>query len=192
MGYYANLGDRVFEADEPVRVRHMEIEIREPFVEIYDAAGNRLVSGIEYLSPTNKSDTDGRRLYQQKQVEMREAGVHLVEVDWLRQGPHVLDVPVEVVEELRPWDYVVNIVRQSSDEYEIYPIQLRQRLPRIKIPLSTGDKDAVLDLQEVFNQSYEVGPYPERLTYGAPPSPPLSDDDDQWTDQLLRDKGFRQ
>ncbi|MBW3540399.1 MAG: DUF4058 family protein [Planctomycetes bacterium] len=189
-------GDRtsaaVIEVDEPIRVQRSEVEVHEGFVDIVDAAGHRVITSIEFLSPTNKLDTDGRKLYERKQQETRDAGVHLVEIDLIRRGPHVLEVPPGVVERLRPWDYLVNLVRREADEYEVYPIRLRDRLPRIRVPLKMGDEDAVLDLQEAVERAYEIGPYQDRLDYTRPPMPPLSDDDARWADELLKDKGFRQ
>lgn len=184
-------GVAVLDADEPIRVKHADVEVHQGYIEIFEAGGHRLVTGIEFLSPSNKSDKQGRELYDRKQHELREAGVHLVEVDLLRGGPHVLDVPPKVVDEMRPWDYLVNLVRRGADEYEVYPLLLRQRLPRIRIPLKCGDADAVLDLQNVFDQSYDIGPYPDRLNYESEPTPPLSDEDAAWADELLKTKGFR-
>jgi hypothetical protein len=182
----------VLEPDEPLRVPVPDVEIHEGFVEIFDAAENRLVTGIEFVSPANKIDYDGRRLYQQKQQELREAGVHLVEVDLIRRGPHVLDIPQRVVEDARPWDYLVNLARRGSHELEFYPILMQQPLPRIRVPLKSGDDDATLDLQLAFNRSYDIGPYPERLNYAAaPPEPTLSDELIRWTGELLTEKGLR-
>lgn len=177
--------------DEPVRVRQAQVEVHEGFVEIFDAAGSRLVTGIEYVSPANKSDRDGRSLYERKQQEMRETDVNLVEIDFVRRGPHVLDVPSAVAEQLRPWDYLVNTVRRGSEMYEIYPIKLRDRLPRIRIPLKSGEEDAVLDLQEVFDRSRAIGPYPERIDYNADPVPALAADDAAWADEILKQKELR-
>ncbi len=182
----------VLEPDEPLRVPAPIVEIHEGFVEIFDAADNRLVTGIEFVSPANKVDFDGRRLYQQKQQELREAGVHLVEVDLIRRGPHVLDIPQRVVEEARPWDYLVNLARRGSRELEFYAIPMQQSLPRIRVPLKSGGEDATLDLQLAFNRSYEIGPYPERLNYAAaPPEPAFTDDRARWADKLLRTRGLR-
>lgn len=180
------------EPDEPVRIPRTEVEVHEWFVEICDAANNVLVTGIEFLSPANKFDPDGRALYRRKQLETAEAGVHLVEIDLLRGGPHILDIPGDVVYGLRPWDYLANIVRRGARAYEVYPIQIRDRLPRLRIPLKADDEDATLDLQEVFDRSYDVGPYPDRLNYSVPPVPPLSPEDDTWADQLLRTNGLRE
>jgi hypothetical protein len=122
---------------------------------------------------------------------LREAGVHLVEVDLIRRGPHVLDVPLELLDSLRPWNYLVNLVRRESEDYEVYPIRIQDRLPRIRLPLKPGDEDAVLDLQEVFDRAYQIGPYPERIDYSSDPSPPLPESTVAWADQLLKEKGFR-
>lgn len=183
-------GVAVLEPDEPLRIPIPRVEVHEGFVEIFDAAQNRLVTGIEFVSPANKIDHDGRRLYQQKQQEMREAGVHLVEIDLIRRGPHVLDIPQRVVEEARPWDYLVNLARRGGREFEVYPISMFNRLPRIRIPLKTGDEDATLDLQHVFDRSYDIGPYPERLNY-AVNLPELGEEQTRWADELLTAKGFR-
>ena len=182
----------MLEADQPVRIARFEVEVHEPFLEIRRSVDGRLVTGIEFVSPTNKSDRKGRELYEQEQQELHGAAVNLVEIDFIRRGPHVLDVPLEFVEPLRPWDYLVNLVRHGSQEYEVYPIQVRDPLPRILIPLGKGEEDAVLDLQAVLADAWTIGPYPERLDYTRDPIPPLKDDDAAWADQLLRDKGFRQ
>lgn len=178
-------------ADQPVRVRRSPVEVREGFLDVFHAGDNRLVTGIEYLSPTNKIDCRGRRLYRRKQRELGRAGVSLVEIDLLRQGRHLLDVPRPIVEDLRPWHYLVNLVRRGSEDYEVDPIRLRDRLPRILIPLRPRDEDAVLDLQAVFDRAYETGPYAERLNYSGAPVPPLTDGDAAWAFDLLKLKGLR-
>lgn len=182
----------VAQPDAPVRIARATVEIREPYVEIFRTSSHQLVTSIEFVSPTNKSTTKGRRLYVKKQRELRQAGIHLVEVDLLRTGRFILDVPPSIVESLKPWDYLINIVRAGDSDYEVYPIHLRDRLPRIGVPLQSGDDDATLDLQDVFTRSYDIGPYPERLKYNQPPEPPLSPDDDAWADQILRMAGLRQ
>jgi len=179
-------------ADEPVRIGRPVEEMRETFAEIYVAVSHELVTCIEFLSHTNKQSSQGRELYQQKQEELDRAGVHLVEIDLLRAGPHMLAVPESVVAQLKPWDYLVNLERRESREYEVYPIRLRDPLPKIRVPLKAGDEDAVLDLQELLSRAYDIGPYPERLSYEQPPTPPLREEDATWADELLRAHGLRQ
>jgi len=182
----------VVHPDEPVRIARATVEVREPYVEVFRASNHQLVTSIEFVSPTNKSSNKGRRLYLEKQRELRGAEINLVEIDLLRSGRFILDIPPTVVESLKPWHYLVNLVRAEASEYEVYPVQLRDRLPRIGVPLQVGDPDATLDLQEVFTRAYEIGPYPERLNYNQPPEPPLSHDDDLWAEQILRTAGLRQ
>jgi len=178
--------------DEPVRVAKSEVEVRETYLVIYRARDAEIVTGIEVVSPTNKLDRKGRALYEQKQAETRKAGVHLVEIDLLRDGPRVVEFPDLLLDTLPRHDYVVNVARRGGPDYEIYPIRIRDRLPRIRIPLKTGDEDETLDLQAALDRTYELGPYPERLDYTRPPTPPLAEDDAVWAHELLQSKGLRQ
>lgn len=158
----------VIKADEPVKVRLFEVEVREPYVEIIDAQGGKLVTGIEFLSPVNKARGSGRELYLRKQTETLASGANLVEVDLLRRGRHTLAVPMNLLESLPEWDYLVSIARAThNDEFDVYPIPLRARLPRIRLPLKPGDEDAVLDLQAVMDRAYDEGPFVDRVDYTA-------------------------
>lgn len=95
------------------------------------------------------------------------------------------------MESLRPWDYLINLVRRGGPDFEVYPIRLRDRLPWIRIPLKLADSDAVLDLQEAVNQANDIGPYPDRLGYDQAPIPPLSLEDATWADGILKQAGLR-
>lgn len=174
------------EPDEPLVLHAAEFEMRETFIEVFDAQGHRLVTSIEVVSPANKSNAEGRALYLKKQGELAAAGVNLVEIDLLREGPHVLRVPRSLVEAVKPWDYLVSVWRAPGKDYEVYPTRLRDRLPRIRVPLRTGDADAVLDLQAAFAHAYDTGPYPDRVDYNAEPTPPLSAEDQAWASDLRR------
>lgn len=178
-------------ADEPVRVRRDLVEVSEGFVEIYELLGRRLITAIEFISPTNKSTRAGRSMYRRKQRETRRAGVSLVEVDFIRRGRRIVDVPDVVVKSLKRCDYLVNVVRHPPDDYEIYPVRLRDSLPKIRVPLKAGEEDVVLDLQAAFDRAYDAGPYSVRIDYLSPCEPPLTEDDSVWADELLKTKGFR-
>jgi hypothetical protein len=179
------------EPDEPILLHSVDVDIKETFIEVYDSKGRRLITSIEFVSPTNKSDAEGRELYLRKQRELTDAGVNLVEVDLLRRGPHVVRVPKPLVESVRPWDYIVSVWRPNQTDYEVYPISLRSRLPRIRLPLRADDTDAVLDLQAAFDQAYDAGPFPAQADYGVDATPPLSANDAQWADELLQQHGLR-
>lgn len=177
--------------DEPLQVTLAEQEITEGYVEIFRQKDHLLVTAIEVISPTNKSNPQGRELYQQKQRELREAGVHLVEIDFIRRGVPIVDVTETDLQPLPAWDYLIVLGRRGVPYVEIYPLRLRDRLPRCRIPLATDQsQDAVLDLQAAFQRVYDSGPYPERLDYHQPPDPPLSPEDAEWARQILTEKGL--
>jgi hypothetical protein len=54
---------------------------------------------------------------------------------------------------------------------------MRQRLPRISLPLASDDNDIPLDLQQVFTKCWNSGPYPELLHYEEQPPGELTDEE---------------
>lgn len=186
-------GTAVLTSDTPVVLTVPPQEIREPFVEILDlAGGGRVVTVIEVLSPANKTPGEGHELYRRKQKEVLTSDTHLVEIDLLRQGEHTLAVPWHALELYRPWHYLVSVSRAGQrDQFEVYFLTVRQRLPRVAIPLKAPDPDVVLDLQAVFERCYEHGAYADLVDYSADPQPPLSPEDAAWAAELLREKGLR-
>src|SRR4029453_6097996 len=107
---------------------------------------------------------------------------YLLEIDVLGPGPHVLAVPEETARQHGPYDYLVCVNRAVGwrEGFQLYPRRLRDRLPRIRLPLAAPDPDVVLDLQAVLARTYEAGGYMERLDYTAPCVPPLSPEDQRW------------
>lgn len=183
----------MFAPDAPVLVSLPPEEVRQGFVEIVDLVeGARVVTIIEVLSPANKAAGKDHDQYRRKQEEILASPVSLVEIDLLRQGVHTLMVPEARLISLQPWHYLAAISRATQrDVIAVYPINLRQRLPRIIIPLTAPDPDAVLDLQAVFERAYENGAYADLIDYTRPPKSPLSPDDAGWADALMCEKGLR-
>lgn len=182
----------VLEADEPVIVQSLaDAEAPERFLQVFAVDGRRLVTQIEFISHSNKNSAEGRALYLQKRQELRAAGVNIMEIDLLRRGQPIVDLSVGALPGLKPWTYLVSIARAGRREREVYPVALRQKLPRTRVPLRPPSPDAVLDLQGVFERVYATGPYPDRIDYQAPPEPPLNDDDAAWADQILSAAGLR-
>ena len=67
--------------------------LTEGFIEIIDASsGNRIVTIIEVLSPTNKTPGDGMEEYLRKQREIIQSETNLVEINLVRSGRYVLAV----------------------------------------------------------------------------------------------------
>jgi hypothetical protein len=175
------------QADRPVIVELVEEEIRQPLIHIVEpAAGNRLVTAIEVLSPDNKRPGAGRDQFLRKRDELWKSGAHLVEIDLLREGWRTLRVSEERPERMTPWCYVVSVSRQPGT-YELYLFSLQERLPRLRVPLAHDDPDVVLDLQVPFDRSWQAGPYPGLLRYDGPPPGRLSEDDLAWCRERVRE-----
>lgn len=186
-------GTATLVADEPTVVA-WETRHWEPYVEIRALSSHEVVTVLEVLSPTNKSPgAHGRDEYRRKQDEVLASPVHLVEIDLLRSGAPTVVAPPGQLLALPHYDYMVCVSRGAErGKSELYAVSLRDRLPRVRIPLRLPDQDVVLDLPAVFAECYEEGAYPRRIDYREdPPKPALRADDQQWLDVRLREAGLR-
>jgi hypothetical protein len=165
----------------------------ETFIEILDAAsGRRVVTVIEFLSLTNKTQGDGLTSYQRKQAELRQGRVSLVEIDLLRAGERVQVLPVRTIKPKKRPAYVGCVRRGWQPGLaEIFPIPLRRALPSIKIPLREQEAEIRLELQPLIDQAYRKGRYADSLDYHEPADPPLEGADADWADELLKAAGKR-
>lgn len=104
----------------------------------------QLVTVIEVLSPANKTPgTRGRELYLERQRELLHSTTHLMEIDLLHSGEHTVFVPRSALESYRGWDYVVCLHKGGWSESSawVWLVGLRERLPRVIVPLLEGDPD---------------------------------------------------
>jgi len=178
-------------ADEPVRLLALETEVREDYLQIYENETRRLITGIEFISPSNKADRKARGLYVSKRKRLWASEVNLVEVDLLRAGKPLVRLPKTVLGKFQPGGYVINVLRVDSLEYEFYPRDLRSRLPRVGIPLRPDEPDVVLDIQAALARVYEEGAYQLRIDYNRDPTSPLSAKDAIWVNEWLISLGIR-
>ena len=150
----------------------------------------RVVTILEAVSPTNKYSGPGRDSYVSKQIEVRRSDSHLVEIDLLRAGPHVVAVPERLVRGLGLYDYLicVNCAEGNRAAFQLYPHRLPQTLPRFRCPLAAGDDDVVINLQAVLERTYEFGGYQDILRYDQACVPPLSPEDQAWADRVIKEK----
>lgn len=172
---------------EPLVIEVEDEPLRQRSIEILDVeTGERVVTCIEFLSPTNKRRGDGQKQYRQKQEECLEADVNLVEVDLTRAGERQFLVPMELIPATHRTTYQACIWRAAfPTRYEVYAMPLQARLPVIRVPLRPDDKDVVLDLQALVEQAYERGRY-DRIDYTRPLDPSLSGGDAEWVQEQLR------
>jgi hypothetical protein len=170
------------DTDTAVVLEVNDLEIHESRVEILDLYNSmKLVAVIEVVSPTNKAAGPGRESYLDKQREILARECHLIEIDLLRRGRHVLSIPDWRAQELQPYDYLVCVSRwPERNRYHLYSRKLRERLPRLRVPLAEGDPDVPLDLQSALEQVYVEGRYMRRVRYDEPCIPSLAAEDQAW------------
>ncbi len=185
--------------DEAQEITLLVEEQRESYIEILHLGGGspeeRLVALIEVLSPANKSAGRGREEYLRKQRTILSSPVHLLEIDLLRSGQHTVAVPQEAVRQgdtERATDYLV-CLHPAGDRrfFRWWPRTIRERLPRVHLPLDAEGGYVPLNLQAAFDRAYDAGPYRRRVDYRRAPDPLLSPEDAAWADALLREKGLR-
>src|SRR5437773_4963577 len=85
---------------EPMVFELQNIPITEGYIEIRERGGGKVITVIEFLSPSNKYAGAGQEKYLEKQAEVLQSDANLVEIDLVRAGQRVLalphyDIPVE-------------------------------------------------------------------------------------------------
>jgi hypothetical protein len=176
---------------EPVVFELHNLDVTESYIAIIDRAGGKVVTVIEFLSPTNKTGGVGQEKYLEKQAEVLRADASLAEVDLVRAGQRVLALPHYEIPVQHRGDYLACISPGwKRNRRELYPMPLRQRLPILPIPLRQHETRVNLDLQALVDQAYTTGRY-DRLDYGAELDPPLPAEDAAWAEALLKTAGKR-
>ncbi|HXE53016.1 MAG TPA: DUF4058 family protein, partial [Tepidisphaeraceae bacterium] len=177
---------------EPIVVEVMPEPIREGFVEIVEAGtGEKVVTIVEFLSPSNKFPGVGHEQYRRKQQDCRESHTSLVEIDLTRNGPRAMAIPEQSVPQRCQTPYRVSVMRGwAPTKYELYSAPLRRRLPDVRIPLRENEPYVTLELQPLIDQAYRNGGYDD-IDYNSPPDPPLAGEDAAWAEELLKSRGLR-
>ena len=173
---------------QAVRVRTLEYTIKQRYVEIRATRpeGGRVITVIEFVSPTNKRPGEGLTKYKQKQQECREGGVNLVEIDLTRSGDRSLIMPLHRLKPAARTTYQAWVSRASELQTGwAYCLPLTTRLAAIPIPLRPSDSDVLLDLQPLVDHVYESGRYSVDIDYTEPFEPPLSPNDAEWVASIL-------
>jgi hypothetical protein len=153
-------------------------------IEIRDQKNRQLVTVIEVLSPANKSG-EGRTEYLNRRNRLLSSSAHLLEIDLLRRGHRL---PMR--EPLPSVAYFAFLCRAGRrPRTEVWPIQLRDKLPELPVPLLPGDSDVVLDLQRALTTVYDQLGYDLAVDYSLPADVPLGAEDRKWAEGILRSSG---
>jgi len=152
----------------------MPLREREHYLTILWRDTMEVVTIVEVLSPSNKRrGSDGRREYVAKREAVLLSGSHLVELDLLRGGERL-----PTLDPLPSADYYAVVSRvERRPSAEAYGWAVLEPMPAIPIPLTGGDADVTLDIQQVFNSVYEHSDYDYSLDYSRSLEPPLNDAD---------------
>ena len=163
----------------------------ERFIRIIEAGSERLVTVIEFVSPTNKRG-DGLRAFRAKRSELLRSGVNFVEVDLVRAGDWraLLRPQVCPRNAVSPYRVTVRLPDEPEAAY-LHPVWLRDVLPEVTVPLRRDDPPVRLALQKLIDQAYGNGRYARRLDYRRPLDPPLDAEAAAWAEGLLRAAGRR-
>jgi hypothetical protein len=184
-------------ADSPLLIELEPLLVHEPFIQILSLRNGirEVVTVIEVLSPANKTPgSEGHTLYLSKQGELLNSMVSLVEIDLLHLGEHTVAVPLHGLEPYRPWDYIVSLHRGGIQRwrFEVWLARLKERLPRISVPLIGDDPDVVVDLQAVLNKVYVEGRYERLIDYYQEPPIPLAEEVQRWLREQLKRRAAAQ
>ena len=169
-------------------------EIKESYITIRTKTDRlQIITIIEFLSPTNKSlYGEGQKKYLNKQDEILMSDTHLLEVDFLRGGAHTVSAPKEKLALYGTWDYLISLHKVTNrNHFSCWLNKIQESLPCIRVPLLEDMEDVLIDLQEVFNSTYDSGQFIEKIDYSKEPSTLFTDEEERWMDNLLREKGYR-
>jgi hypothetical protein len=138
-----------------------------------------VVTTIELLSPSNKAPGPDRNAYRAKVRRVLASRANLVEIDLLRGGPRM------------PWgnlpacDYYAVVSRaETRPDADVWPVHLREPLPRVPVPFRPVEPGATIDLQALLHRAYDSAGYGYYIYHGEP-EPPLAPADAAWVAQFL-------
>jgi Protein of unknown function (DUF4058) len=167
---------------EPVVIEHdLDESATETYIEITRRSDRKLITVIEFLSPSNK-ESPGAPVYLAKRAALLHQYVHLVEIDLLLRGTRL---PMR--RQLPAGEYYTYVSRaENRPKCDVYAWGVRSPLPVIPVPLMAPDADYQLDLGALFRQAYETGHIARELSYAGDPPAFLRPADREWARSLVR------
>lgn len=136
------------------------------------------ITVIELLSHSNKSAGRGREEYLAKQKTLLESEVHLLELDFLRAGEYTLAASQSSLKaRFGPFDYAASLHRGGyGRRFQAVAWTVQDRLPTVLVPLDETHADLEIDLQPVFERTYDEGGFERMVDYTASPEPTFPDE----------------
>src|SRR5262247_764366 len=109
--------------------------VRETYLEVRETGTDYVVTVLEILSPTNKRLGRGRRIYEDKRLDILATRTHLVEIDLIRAGE-----PMPIIGNSSTSDYHILVSRgDHRPDAILYAFGVRQPIPTFPLPLKPAD-----------------------------------------------------
>lgn len=161
-------------------------EIREAYLEVREAATQRVVTIIEVLSPTNKKGS-GRQKYLDKRQNILTSQTHLVEIDLLREGE---SLPMQNEDDGAAYRILVSRAEQRPMA-DLYSFGVSEAIPRFPVPVVGEDAEPWLDLKLLLDGIYARSGYGVFIDYSDEPQPRLEVTEQAWLEAYLEAEGLR-
>lgn len=174
-------------ADGPLQVTlPMTEEVREPYLEVKDAETQKVITTVEVLSPTNKRG-DGRKKYLEKREKILKTQTNLIEIDLLIQGE-----PLPLSESAVDSHYRILVSRAAQRPVaDLYAFNLPESIPAFPLPLTKEDLEPAIALQPLLGEVYQKSGYDYFIDYQQDIALPLSAQEMDWIDAILKKKKIR-
>lgn len=178
-------------AQSPTQPQIVEVPlpetIKQGYLEVREVATSEVVTAIEILSPVNKRSGEGRKQYENKRNKVLGSSTHLVEIDLLRQGQ-----PMPVYRSNMQTHYRILVSRGNRrPQANLYSFNLPDTIPAFPLPLKSGDKEPLVDLQLLLSNVYDQASYDLAIDYRQEPVPSLSAEDRVWLNTWLTERELR-
>jgi hypothetical protein len=138
--------------------------------QVDDSGLGKPVTWLELLSPTNKPPGEGYLQYREKQAAALEAGIVLVEIDYLHQTRSpVHGLPSYPDRETGSYPYVITVTDPkpslADGQMKAHGFDVDAPMPIIEIPL-VGTDFVRVDFGTAYNRTYQsLGAYSYRVDY---------------------------
>lgn len=157
--------------------------VKQGYLEIREVATKEVVTTIELISPVNKRSGEGRKQYETKRNRVLGSATHLVEIDLLRRGE-----PLSVYGSNIKTHYRILVSRgDCRPSADLYGFNVQDAIPLFPIPLKSGDREPLVNLQVLLNNIYDQASYDLEIDYTQEPVPPLLGEDGVWLDRWLEE-----
>lgn len=179
------LGLPVAEPTTTLLLEDEEKEDEENAIAIHAVENERLVTVIEILSYSNKTNgAEKRARYLFKRRELLQGGVHLVEIDLLRWGQRIVPtLPAQ------PYHILVSRADERP-QTRVWSFGIDAPIPDASLPLLEPNEQVPLPLQQAFTTIYQSRRFRQRLNDREDLAPPLTSIQLAYVRACLADEGI--